>query len=252
MVSAQTPDPDDLPASAERASPTILFVPSFGDGAEVYEPLHRTVLSSRYRLLAIDLPGFAGTKPLNGPTTLEALADVVHGLAMDAGARVVVAHSVASIIASLAARRPGSPIGTIIALEGNLTAADAYFSGMAADYADPAAFRQAFLDRLGEMARTQPIVQRYREIVGRADPQALWELGCDARRFSETHVPGDVLREAATVWYLYNPANCPPATLDWLRRTPLQTIRLDGASHWPSVDQPDLLAKRILEVLGDR
>ena len=232
-------------------SPTILFVPSFGDGAELYALMHQTVLWFRYRLLAIDLPGFAGTEPLDGPTTLEALADVVHGIASDAGARIVVAHSAGSIIASLAARRPGSPIDTIIALEGNLTADDAYFSGTAADHATAAAFRQVFLDRLDEMAHTQPTVQRYREIVAQADPQALWELGCDVRRFSETQVPGDVLRETAAVCYLYNPANFSPATLDWLRRNPLPTIRLDGASHWPSIDQPDRLAQRILEALGD-
>ena len=232
-------------------SPTILFVPSFGDGAELYASMHQTVLWFRYRLLAVDLPGFAGTKPLNGPTTVEALADVVHGMASDAGARIVVAHSAGSIIASLAARRPGSPIDTIIALEGNLTADDAYLSGTAADHETPAAFRQAFLSRLDEMARTQPIVRRYRKIVSKADPQALWELGCDVRRFSDAQMPGEVLRDTATVWYLYNPANCPPATLDWLRRNPLQTIRLDGASHWPSVAEPDMLAQRILEALGD-
>ena len=214
--------------------------------------MHKTVLSYRYRLHPIDLPGFAGTKPLDGPTTLEALADVVHGIVLDAHARIVVAHSVASIIASLAARRRGSPIDTIISLEGNLTAEDAYFSGMAADFPDPGAFRQAFLHRLDAMARTQPVIRRYREIVSRADPQALWELGCDARRFSDAQVPGDVLRETATVWYLYNPSHCPPSSQDWLRRNPVREIHLDGATHWPSVDQPDVLARRILEALGGR
>ena len=240
-------DPQARPAAG---LPAILFVAGFGDGAEMFAALAETALAARYRLLPIDLPGFAGTPAIDGPTSLDALAEIVHDHAVREHARIVVAHSVASIIASLAARRHGSPIDTILSLEGNLTASDAYFSGTAADYADPRQFRDAFLRRLDDMADSRPIFRRYREIVGRADPQALWDLGCDARRFSQAHVPGELLRETDTVWYLYNPDNCPPSTLEWLRGNPINTIKMDGASHWPSVDQPDRLAQNILDALG--
>ncbi len=89
---------------------------------------------------------------------------------------VVIAHSVASVIASLAARHPDSGIHTIISLEGNLTAADAYFSGMAADYENPIAFHDAFLVRLDEMAQSdlQP-----RQLCGREHrvAQREWDVG---------------------------------------------------------------------------
>ena len=231
--------------------PSIVLVAGFGDGAAMFSAMRDTALASRYRLQPIDLPGFAGTPALDGPTTLEALAGVVHEVALRERARIVVAHSVASIIASLAARRPGSPIDTILSLEGNLTADDAYFSGTAADHADPDAFRAAFLQRLDDMAVAQPIIRRYRAIASIADPRALWELGRDARRFSDDQVPGEVLCETATVWYFYNPENCPPSTLHWLRRHPMRTVKMSGATHWPSVDQPDALAQRILAALAD-
>lgn len=237
---------------SEENKPVLILLAGFGDGGEMFAPLTDTVLAQRFRLLPLDLPGFAGAPALPGPTTLEALAEVVHEVAVREDARVLVAHSVASIIASLAAGRADSPVETIISLEGNLTAEDAYFSGTAADYDDAEAFKTAFLARLDEMAETQPVVRRYAETVQRADPQALWELGCDARRFSETHIPGEVLRRAVDAIYLYNPDNCAPTSLAWLARSAMKAVILEGASHWPSVDQPQILAQRMLEALGPR
>ena len=235
-----------------RHLPSILCVAAFGDGASAFTPLEGTALASRYRLVAIDLPGFAGTPALDGPTTLEKLAEVVQEAALREGARTIVAHSLGSVIASLAARRRPAAIDRIVSLEGNLTAEDAYFSGTAADQRNAADFLMAFLRRLDDMAKAQPVVARYRRVVAEADPQALWELGCDARRFSEAFVPGDVLAETPEVWYLYNPENCPAETLEWLQSSPFKRLRMDGATHWKSVDQPDLLAEKILRTLTDR
>lgn len=235
---------------SEENKPVLILLAGFGDGGEMFAPLQDTVLARHTRLAPLDLPGFAGTPALPGPTSLEALAEVVHETAVREDARVLVAHSVASIIASLAAGRRDSPVETIVSLEGNLTAEDAYFSGTAADYDDAESFKTAFLARLDEMAEAQPVVRRYAETVRQADPRALWELGCDARRFSETHIPGEVLRRAAEAIYVYNPDNCATASLEWLKRSAMKTVILDGASHWPSVDQPQILAQRMLEALG--
>ncbi len=237
---------------AEADKPVLILLAGFGDGGEMFAALQDTALAQHYRLLPLDLPGFAGAPTLPGPTTLEALAEVVHETAVREGARVLVAHSVASIIASLAAAKSDSPVETIVSLEGNLTAEDAYFSGTAADYDDAEAFKAAFLARLEEMAETQPVIRRYAETVRQADPRALWELGCDARRFSETQVPGEVLRRAAEAIYLYNPDNCATASLDWLARSGMKAAILEGASHWPSVDQPKALAQTMIDVLGCR
>ena len=235
-------------ASDGDARRAILFIAGFGDNASMFAGLSGTHLADTYRLLPVDVPGF-GAPPLETETTLASLASFVVDMARQTGAEIIAAHSVASIIASLAAKQPGCPITTILSLEGNITADDAYFSGTAADYDSPDAFRGAFLERLDEMAVEAPGITRYRECVSQADPLALWQLGKDARRFSTDHVPGEILAEAAQVIYLYNPENCPQTTLHWLDENPMDRIVLENASHWVSVDQPELLADRIAAAL---
>ena len=224
----------------------MILVAGFGDNRSVFDPLLKTKLAQCYNLAAIDLPGF-GSPPLAGRTTLERLAECLDAEARRRGATIVLAHSVASIIASLAAMRTGSPIDTIVSLEGNLTADDAYFSGMAAAFDNAADFRAAFLGRLAELARSDPNIERYRAAVSNADAQALWELGVDAHAFSQARTPGEVLAQTPRVLYFYNPANMAPASLKWLETSSLKRVTLPHASHWKCFDQPELLAEHVVE-----
>jgi len=233
-----------------RARPAVLLVAGFGDDSSMFAGLLDTALADAYDLMAIDLPGF-GAPRLQSETTLKLLGECVSTKAKEVGAEIVIAHSVASIIASLAANEPDSPITTIVSLEGNITAEDAYFSGTAADYDDPYIFKSAFLKRLEAMSQSQPMIARYFQVVSQADPMALWQLGNDAHRFSSKQVPGEVLISAANVTYLYNPDNCTKSSLDWLRKNQVKQIILDNATHWKSVDQPALLAEKILSALEE-
>ena len=221
----------------------------FGDDARMYAPLVEAARGSAVLPLPIDLPGFGA--PADGAITLDRLADHVARACERTGARAIIAHSVASIVATLAAERSAGRVRAIVSLEGNLTAEDAYFSGTAADHPDPDVFRQVFLARLDAPATGDPIVAGYRRRVARADPRALWELGRDARAFSEREHPGERLAGAAdTVVYVHEPANCPKASMAWLRTSSLAPVRLVGASHWPTVDRPRELARILDEVLA--
>ena len=226
---------------------TILMIAGFGDNSSMFDGLRDTALADACDLLPFDMPGF-GAPRLEGVTTIDALASTVAREADRTGATILLAHSVASIIASVALGK-SALLDTILSVEGNITAEDAYFSGTAADYDDPLAFRAAFLDRLEKMAEGSQVIARYRDNVARADPTALWELGRDARRFSEAKHPGECLVAAGKVSYLYDSPNCPASTLDWLRSHPIDKRLLAGASHWPSVDTPALLASRCIEAL---
>ena len=229
----------------------MLCIAGFGDDSSMFDALTGPALSSSVDVVQFDLPGFGAPAFSRRPTTLNAVAEVVDAKARRIGAHIVLAHSVASIIASLAALRAGSPIQMILSLEGNLTAEDAYFSGTAANYDTPFAFRDAFLERLSNLADEKgDIVARYREVVSRADPKALWQLGRDAYEFSQKCVPGDLLARSADVTYLYNPENLPTPSLRWLDEHDMRRIQLEIASHWASVDCPDLLAEAIKTALS--
>lgn len=242
--------PKTLKRHGPPSSPGVLCVAGFGDDSSMFLPLVETELAARYRLVTFDLPGFGAEPALAGrDATLSNLATVVREVAEAERTAVVMAHSVASVIASLAARHPDSGIHTIISLEGNLTAADAYFSGLAADYENPIAFHEAFLVRLDEMAQSDPLIARYRSRVVHADPHALWSLGCDAAAFSARFVPGEVLLESSEAHYLYNPGNCADPSMAWLSASGMSAIELPGASHWATVDAPDLVVDATLQAL---
>lgn len=227
----------------------ILMIAGFGDNASMFDGLGETALAAEFDLFPFDMPGF-GAPPLVGGTTIDALAQAVAQEARRTGAQIILAHSVASIIASVANANP-SPFEMILSVEGNITADDAYFSGTAANYDDPLVFRAAFLERLALKAQTSAIFARYHDNVAKADPRALWQLGRDARRFSDTQHPGEVLVAAGKVSYLYDVPNCPESTLEWLHAHAVDMRRLTGASHWPSVDAPHLLAAACLAAIHD-
>lgn len=236
------------PGRVADRRPAMLLIAGFGDDASMYDGLLKTPLANSYDLLPLNLPGF-GAPALQQETTLQSLAEFVSAQAKASTAEFIVAHSVASIIATLTATEPDSPITTIVSLEGNLTADDAYFSGTAADYDDPHTFKSAFLKRLEKMSHTDPMIARYRKIVAQADPLALWQLGNDAHHFSIRYTPGELLVSAAKVVYLYNPDNCPKASLEWLTTNPIERRTLKNAGHWVSVEQPEMLAENILLAL---
>jgi len=186
--------------------PAIVCIAGFGDNTRMFDALHSTDAASRIRFIPLDLPGFGS--PALDKTSLDTLAEYVLELCREESAKSLMAHSVASIIASLAAKKSEGDIQRIISLEGNLTADDAYFSGTAADFDDADEFKAAFLKRLMNFG-DDPIIAAYRKRVVQADPIALWELGCDARQFSKNKSPGETLIRSADVLYLYNPKNCP-------------------------------------------
>lgn len=212
----------------------------------MFNYLLSTSESERLCFVPLDLPGF-GSNALES-TSLEGLAEFVLKKCRELGAKTLLAHSVASIIASLAAERSDGDIRKIVSLEGNLTAEDAYFSGTAANFDNAAEFRNSFLERLSANERDATI-SGYQRRVKQADPEALWELGCDARRFSTDCSPGDLLARSAHILYLHNPENCPSASLRWLSSSSMRNIVLEGASHWPTIDQPEKVATLVEDFL---
>lgn len=229
----------------------IILVAGFADHGGMFERLGSTKLGRTFALHALDLPGTGESAPLDEPLTLGRAAALVAEVVNQTSARIIIGHSVGSIVASLAADLPGSSIDTMISIEGNLTPADAYFSGSAASYESPEVFHAAFLARLAERATDDAVLRGYHDRVAIADSTSIWEMGGDTHHFSLEQSPGDVLARCAEhVHYLYNPDNTPDDSIRWLGDHELASTILEGASHWPTTDQPDLVADTILARLA--
>jgi pimeloyl-ACP methyl ester carboxylesterase len=244
-------EPETLRTHGSPSGRGILCLAGFGDDSSMFEPLLSTDLTSAYRIVTVDLPGFGAEAPVVGRfATLSNLSEFVLAVVASEGIQTVLAHSAASIVAGLVATHPSSDVDTIISMEGNLIRDDAYFSGLAADHDTPEAFREAFLSSLDEASVTDPLIVRYRSRVVRADPHALWILGNEVVAYTDRHSPGDLLLKAGRAHYLYNPSNCAEASLAWLDDRGLPATKLPGASHWPTVDSPRLVAQAVMTVLA--
>ena len=210
----------------------IICIAGFGDDASMFGPLVDVSASLPVQFHPINLPGFGAPLLSGQKSSLTSLAAYLVKRAEEIGAKTVLAHSVASIIASIAANRLSSPLNAILSLEGNITSEDAYFSGTAANYSSADEFVVAFLSRLDDLAKGDPAIARYRDVVRSADPLALWQLGCDAHRFSSEESPGELLQATEKAAYFFNPENVPSSSLSWLNANSLLRFEMSGASHW--------------------
>lgn len=135
--------------------------------------------------------------------------------------------------------------GGLLSIEGNLTAADAYFSGRAADFDDAGPFKQRFLDDIWSMAQTESSLRRFFATAVLADPIALWQLGRDARRMSIGDAPGQAYRRIRPSLYYWSPANTAETTRRWIAESDLDQQQFANAGHWRTLDQPNETARVI-------
>lgn len=224
------------------SAPCLVFVHTFSSNGGDFLPLFDTQLAQDYRLVAVDLPGFGGSPGQTQCRTIAEYAAVLADLAIhlsDGNKLGFVAHSVGSMIAVQAIGILKDKAFGLFSIEGNLTTDDAYFSGKAADFSDAIAFKKYFLEHLWTLGNTNPIFRSFYANAAIADAEAMWRLGCDARRQSMDDAPGLIYHSIPVPsLYYWNVANAPPRTVDWIKNAGVPNLTFTGASHWPMVDIP--------------
>ena len=109
--------PKTLRGFGSPKAPRLLCLAGFGDDSSMFLPLAETELVRHYCVIVVDLPGFGNEPPFEDRfATLSGLAQAVADIASVQRTEIVVAHSVASVIASIAARGGRSGIRTVISL----------------------------------------------------------------------------------------------------------------------------------------
>jgi pimeloyl-ACP methyl ester carboxylesterase len=239
-------------AGAAVADIDVWFVHAFADSHLCYREAFAHLTSDRIRILAFDLPGHGASLPRPRGLTIEEAAEVwsdLIGSLSPSRPVVLVAHSMAGIIATRVAERLPSPPALVISIEGNLTLSDAYFSGRAAGFDDPGRFYAWFRAKIEQMAKTDESLRRYATSVALADPATLWSLG---RSVLDCRAPGaDYLNLTCPSIYYWDPASTTGDSRAFLERHRLRDRRMAGFGHWPMTQAPARFYAAVAEdVLG--
>lgn len=221
-----------------EADTDIWFLHGFGDSHLCFREAFLHSIAEHMRIFMFDFPGFGASPPRPAGLTVEDAAQVWRSLIANCSGKrriVLVGHSVAGIIATRTALMADRPPGLVISVEGNLTLADAYFSGQAAKFAEPESFYTWFRSTILETAKHE-IFRQYSCSLELADPRTLWTLG---RSVLDYPSPGrDFLSLTCPSIYYWDPASMTDDAKKFLAGYNLGQRKLEGLGHWPMVKSP--------------
>ncbi len=234
--------------AGQPGRPALWLVHGLGDSSDAFEALLASRLACAFELLAPDWPG-AGAAVTE---TVDDLDDLACWLAASIeqhtpGVPVgLVGHSLGAAVAVRAISRLGRVVG-LFSVEGNLTVADAYFSGLATEFEVPGEFREHLLTRIRRLAESgQPsrrsALWRYHASLREAAPEALWKIGRSAHASSRRDGLGEEYRALSTPsFYYWSRESTPPETQEYIQRHRLINVEFAGG-HWPMIERPEEMA----------
>jgi pimeloyl-ACP methyl ester carboxylesterase len=217
----------------------IWLLHAFADSHLCFREAFAQPIAARARLLLFDLPGHGASPAREAGLTVDEAAELcceLIGHFSPARRVVLVGHSMAGIVATRAARMLDAAPRLVVSVEGNLTLADAYFTGQAAAFDDPEAFFAAFQSRILEMAERDEVMRRFSCSVQCADPRTLWTLGRSVLGCSQ---PGkEFAALACPAVYYCDPASVSAETGAFLAEHRVRQREFRGLGHWPMLASP--------------
>jgi pimeloyl-ACP methyl ester carboxylesterase len=236
-----------------KGGPALWCVPALGDSGDSFAPLFATRLGSLFELWAPDLPGVGATPVAAAVVDLDGLMEwlvrIISRASPDAPLGLV-AHSLGAAVAVRVARRLAGRVIGVFSIEGNLTEADAYFSGLAASFDHPELFKQELVARVGTLAdqtgeRARESLVRYHRSLRGASAETLWRLARSAKAASDGDALGAEYRALGvpSVYY-WSAGNTPVSTQAYLKEHRVRAAAFEGG-HWPMIEQPHETASQI-------
>ena len=165
--------------SIEGAAVGVWCLHAFGDSHLAFREAFTQPIARHCRVLLLDLPGHGASPPRRDGLTIDIASTIVTELIgeySEGRAVALVGHSMAAILATRVANELAQ-VRLVVSVEGNLIAADAYFSGQAAAYDDPRAFWANLRKQIDGMAAEDERVRQYACSLALADAFTLWTLG---------------------------------------------------------------------------
>ena len=225
----------------EPGYPALVCVHGYGaSGASFLEAFVAPELR-RWTIYVPDLPGFGESPRGVLPGGPSGAADVVLGLIAACGgpeAVALLAHSAGGLVGTRVARALPS-LRCLVSVEGNLTEADTFISGKAAEAADIEAWRRSLLEELRGRAERDEAFRRYRTDLARASSVALREWAVATVAETGKEAGGDDFRAlTCPTLYIYGGLSIAPPSLDHLVRYDVPRLAFPDAGHSPMVEEP--------------
>lgn len=221
-------------AGSARRPMDVWFHPALGDSNLTYRQAFDSVLLECARAFVYDPPGHGASPPIPEGLTVESAARLWCSLIRRFSRSrhvVLVGHSMAGVIASRTAHLLRKAPAMVIGVEANLTPADAYFTGLAAQFDDPAKFRACLRLRVEQMARSDVGARLFACSLEFADALTLWTL---ARSVLVEGDPGAAFRRLrCPKLHYWDATGASRDTRDYIDRHRIPNRMLTGMGHWP-------------------
>jgi len=225
----------------------VWFLPGFAESHLCFREAFKHRISKEVRIILFDPPGFGASPARSEGITIKDCATVWKNLINSISKYqklVLVAHSVAGIIATETATILDRVPSLIISVEGNLTTADAYFSGQAVNYNSPFDFYQNFSNSVLDLINKGDVPMSYYASLQFADPNTLWTLGRSTQDYNEPGIDFQKL-ECPTVYY-WNDETLSSESKEFLKANDLNNKKMEGLGHWPMNKSPERFYSQFL------
>lgn len=219
----------------------IWFIHGFGESGMSFIEAFSSPLAKIYNFYVPDLPGF-GVTPFLGHNSdiresCKLLRDLIRKLTSERPI-VIVAHSLGGIIGTWLCQSFGEQIISYANIEGNLTEADAFFSGTARDFTSAKEFSCFFISKVFSMLGSSESLHRYYASVRFAQPEALLAWGkSGAAATGETKSGSEFAKLLNKKIYLWGDQSSSDPTRNFLKNNGLPNHCFEGSGHWPMIEK---------------
>lgn len=237
----------------EYGAPTggaaVLWVHGLGESGLCFEGVvGRAPLAAR-RHLVPDLPGYGRSAWPAQPPELAAVAGHLASWLKARGEApvIVVGHSMGGVVATLMAEGYPEVVARVVDVDGNLSAGDCTYSGVAAAQTAAALVAGGF-DRLRAevwaAGAADPASRGYYASLRLADPATFHRHSCElvALSASETLAVRLAALACPAAYVAGAPGGACQRSRELLASAGVATRVIEPAGHWPFLDRPDAFA----------
>jgi pimeloyl-ACP methyl ester carboxylesterase len=236
-----------------KAKLHLWFFHGFGESSLSFrEAFEQLAASDELALFAPDNPG-AGASTARDRDFTGLYLKLIRELS---GANEIglVAHSLGGVVATALARALGGQVRHFASLEGNLTRADAFYSGQARNFTKPEEFHAWLEAKVFAMAQEGgDALRRYSASLRFCDPASLhaWAIAATSAAGDTAH--GDAFAAlTCPKTYLWGAKSTPKQTQDFLQRSGLPNIKFEDRGHWLMIEDPAQVYGEIRRLMRNR